>query len=339
MAKAKTYDVGMTFTSNNFGDYEITECLPERKCRIRFKDTGVEHIVHQGGIRSGMVKDPSRPLPLRSKRLDIGDTFQTKRHGFVKVIERAGPNEVVVEFMNTGFRKTYEISDVLRGYLRDDSVPFKYTNGDFKDPKKGSLNIKVGDTYFTNSGDEYEVLEKINSNNITIRFLKHGNTKVVRSSNIRWGKIYNCMRPSYKNIGYIGTDNTTDPVIISLWHGIISRHCSDEYASTICPEWLNYSTFAEDIRHVINFEQWYGLRKQGVSPSPFHLDKDLKKFGNTIYSPDTVMFISAEDNNAESHIRKAISTTGIESTVGKILLKSHRELAFKYTNVVEPSEG
>lgn len=329
MTKISPYANGNIFPSLKYGDFEIIEKLPNRKHRIRFLDTGAEHEAHQSGISKGEVKDPS-VVGIRKGSIQIGDTFQIKKYGFVEVIGHPAPNFFTVKFLNTGWTTEATPSVLKKGYLRDHSLPYVYKSGHHKDPKKGSLNIQVGDTYFTNNGDEYEVIDIENSNKVTIRFTT-GNTKVIRSTAIRWGKIYNCMAPSYMGVGYLGTDNPSDPYIIRVWHGMISRHVRDEYPSTVCPEWFNYSTFDRDVRGLINFDKWYASREAGRCD--YHLDKDIRVFGNTLYSPETCLFALAEDNNAESHIRKAITGAGKDSRVGQLLMQSHRELAFKYTNV------
>lgn len=70
------------------------------------------------------------------------------------------------------------------------------------------------------------------------------------------------------------------------WHNMISRcyniksSCRDNcYAGcSVCDDWLTFS----------NFELWFnGLNP----PDGYHLDKDLMKKGNKVYSPDTCVFI------------------------------------------------
>ena len=50
-------EVGDTYTSNKFGDYEVIEYNGWNKIRIRFKNTGYERLTCSSNINAGDVKD------------------------------------------------------------------------------------------------------------------------------------------------------------------------------------------------------------------------------------------------------------------------------------------
>lgn len=85
----------------------------------------------------------------------------------------------------------------------------------------------------------------------------------------------------------------------SVWCAMLARCYSvtnknyDRYGErgvTVCDEWLDFQCFAEF--YTSNYVEG------------FHLDKDLKVFGNKVYSPDTCEFIPSSVNRLLTSNRK-----------------------------------
>lgn len=113
----------------------------------------------------------------------------------------------------------------------------------------------------------------------------------------------------------IGINDRTVPIKIngkltksySRWKSILQRCYSSKCHSshptykncTICDEWKTYS----------NFLKWY----QTNYVEGYHLDKDILFEGNTIYSPDTCVFVPQEINNilADSMGRRGNYSIGV----------------------------
>ena len=91
--------------------------------------------------------------------------------------------------------------------------------------------------------------------------------------------------------------------IYRLWTGILTRACNESFKkrnptykdTTISEEWKTFSNF---IRWVL-YEQ-PNKRWETLSP-----DKDLLVLGNTLYSKDTVVFVSGQVNRFLNSSRKA----------------------------------
>lgn len=77
----------------------------------------------------------------------------------------------------------------------------------------------------------------------------------------------------------------------SRWSNMLKRCYSKEFHKEnksyigcyVCDEWLNYQ----------NFAKWF----YDNYVEEYHLDKDLKIYGNKLYSPDTCIFVPRSINN------------------------------------------
>lgn len=126
------------------------------------------------------------------------------------------------------------------------------------------------------------------------------------------------MKASVCGIGYVGNGeyvtkkNGVHTTAYNKWHGILERCYSlkarakhPTYSDcSMCDEWLNFQVFAK----------WFydNYPNDGVK---YNIDKDIKVKGNRIYSPDTCLFVTPEDNGLEARgclgvIRRMISPTG-----------------------------
>lgn len=79
------------------------------------------------------------------------------------------------------------------------------------------------------------------------------------------------------------------------WRGMLTR-CYDELyhikkptykKCSVCDHWLNYQNFAE----------WYYQNYYEVPGEIMNLDKDILSKGNTVYSPDTCVFVPQRINS------------------------------------------
>ena len=83
----------------------------------------------------------------------------------------------------------------------------------------------------------------------------------------------------------------------SAWKGIIQRSFDKEYKNekstyknvTCCKEWLLFENFYEWIHNQSNFDKWLNNKN-------WHVDKDILKKGNKIYSPQTCCLVSQRVN-------------------------------------------
>ena len=140
---------------------------------------------------------------------------------------------------------------------------------------------------------------------------------IVKTFNLRTGKIGNPYHKSMCGIGYIGqgkykpTLNGKHSKEYNAWNNMIKRCYNEDYRSlvpsyknvTVCEEWYNFQNFAE----------WYSNNYPfSISGINFSLDKDLLQYDaeNKIYSPETCIFLP-EKINTYLAVNKSNNTSGV----------------------------
>ncbi len=175
--------------------------------------------------------------------------------------------------------------------------------------------LHVGDSFTHNKYGLYEVVSYSNANKVCIRFAKTGYIATAAAKYVRAGKVFDSMYPSVCGVGYLGDGEHRSMVngkkskMYRTWHNMLNRCYSDAYKEThktykgcsVCSEWHNYQNYAN--WHIDNYPN------DGAS---YQLDKDILIHGNKIYSPDTCLFVSAQQNVEKSRAKtyKFISPDG-----------------------------
>ena len=104
MKRNKTADkfLGKTFTSNNYGDFEVIDYISCGNVTVVFKNTGVELKTNTTCIVSGNIKDPSvtkfvgdRSSTKRCKYL--GNIYTSNNYGDYVVVETPIGGERILE--------------------------------------------------------------------------------------------------------------------------------------------------------------------------------------------------------------------------------------------------
>ena len=90
------------------------------------------------------------------------------------------------------------------------------------------------------------------------------------------------------------------------WYNMVAR-CTDEehprypqYGGagiTICDKWKDKENFIEDAQTLPGFD------KDAILEGRLHLDKDVLDPTNKVYSPDTCVFVSLDENNRTKPIQ------------------------------------
>ncbi len=153
---------------------------------------------------------------------------------------------------------------------------------------------RIGEIHNTKYNGKVEIIEYINSKNITIKFIDD-NTITYNNQyiNIKSGLLKNPNKPSVFNIGYLGIGNynkINSLKFYDLWQQMLRRCYDKKYhdknityiGCTVDERWYNFQTFAE----------W--CKKNYIDG--FVLDKDIisNTKDNKIYGPDTCCFIPQE---------------------------------------------
>lgn len=124
--------------------------------------------------------------------------------------------------------------------------------------------------------------------------------------------------------GYIGGGDYRTPADsrpYAVWYEMLKRCYTGSKSCyeivTVCEEWHNFQ----------NFAGWYYTYHQ----ADFHLDKDLRKFGSKVYSPDTCSFVPCEVNGFAPRLPKERKyTTGVNKKRRAFTASSFKEGAQHY---------
>lgn len=169
--------------------------------------------------------------------------------------------------------------------------------------------IKIGDRFKNTKGEVCEVVTYNGFEEVTVKFLCTGNSKVFSGSALNKGLFKNHMSPSLAGVGVLGEgihktkDKGKTTKTYELWRDMINR-CYNENTTrydvyggrgvTVCEEWLNFQNFAE-----------WCIQEPYFNKEDYQLDKDLLGKGN-LYSPENCCFIPRALN---SKLGKGIKTS------------------------------
>lgn len=172
--------------------------------------------------------------------------------------------------------------------------------------------FEVGRIIDTPKG-KIKVLEYIPGNKkqhprAVIRFIDSGWVSNVQTCNIMQGKIRDFREKTVYGVGYLDTDikipmrgNSIIRRAYDLWANMLKR-CYGGYKScykgcTVDKRWHSFKNFLNSIQGLEGYDKW----ERGED---MHLDKDIKVPGNTVYSADTCMFVTAHDNESDGSNRR-----------------------------------
>ena len=165
------------------------------------------------------------------------------------------------------------------------------------------IDSVVGETFNSNSFGKFVVLNYEHSERVSIQFEATGGVNITDLHRVKDGAVVDLLAKSNYNVGYIGYGY--DPKcaesrkLFKIWSGLVQR-CFDPLWKTRhkCYE---LTTCSEDFLCASTFITWsksqIGYSSIDESGKPFALDKDILLKGNTVYSPDTCVFVPREINN------------------------------------------
>lgn len=146
-----------------------------------------------------------------------------------------------------------------------------------------------------------KIVKYNNYDDIFVEFLDEYHT-VVHSdyNNFKHKNIKNPYFPSVYGVGYLGqgkynaVKNGKMTIQYSYWKAMMQRcycksikkHTSAYDNVSVCEEWHNFQ----------NFAKWFDKNFYLVDGEKMNLDKDILKKGNTVYSPETCIFVPMKIN-------------------------------------------
>jgi hypothetical protein len=172
----------------------------------------------------------------------------------------------------------------------------------------------LGKVFSSKSHGDFVVIEYVSYNNTTVKFLDTGYITKTAIKEIKNGQIKDPYFPKVSGVGFIGEGvysarskcetRRSDPAY-EVWSGIFKRCYNKEYQHkcnrytyddcSVDPHWHNFQNFAE----------WF--YSQPNHDKGFHVDKDLRKKGNRIYSENTCSLVPLEVNSLFTGSNKRIN--------------------------------
>ena len=167
------------------------------------------------------------------------------------------------------------------------------------------LDIAVGSKFQSNNFGDFVIVDYLGTHNVIVRF-KTGYTTSVSAFHVRNGRVKDKIMPIVCGVGFIGDgaymakENGKESCVYSIWKAMLSRCYSKNTLinrptyidCTVCVEWHNFQDFAK----------WYN-ENHPSDELKYDLDKDIKVDGNKIYSPETCMFVTPEENTIKAWAR------------------------------------
>ncbi len=158
-------------------------------------------------------------------------------------------------------------------------------------PRIYSKRLSVGDNYHLLCGSIATVIKYNNSRSVEI-VTTTGYNCVVKADNLIKGVVKDRLFKSFNGKGFLGIGNyDSKSLCFTFWGSMIKRSHSENYKK-IHPAYLDISC-CEEWHNLQIFGKWFDENYT----KGYHLDKDLKVYGNKIYSPETCTFVPREINN------------------------------------------
>ena len=165
----------------------------------------------------------------------------------------------------------------------------------------GTLKAKQkyeGKVFKTNNYGDVEVVEYLDSHNITVKFLNTGSIKLTTTYALTTGILKDPevhITPKYGIMDLpksTGKGGKCDP-LYRTWNGLMQRCYNPKY-KVDNPAYED-CTSSETFRYFSKFKSWY-YSQIGCYQKDWNLDKDILVKGNKIYSEDTCCIVPQEIN-------------------------------------------
>lgn len=156
--------------------------------------------------------------------------------------------------------------------------------------------METGSRFQSEKFGEYEVVALLPNSRVSIKFLSTGYAYECYKSQAKSGQVKDLMAKTVCGIGFVGGTEynwTKDRKAYDAWCNMLKRcyntkrlQARPSYAGcTVDERWHNFQTFAK----------WYYIHVLNI---PCHLDKDLLKKDNKVYSPNNCCILPTEVNIA-----------------------------------------
>ncbi len=163
---------------------------------------------------------------------------------------------------------------------------------------KNNIKNKIGKRNIMKCGEECEIIEYRNCDDMTVRFLNTGELTRSTYQQFKNGSIKSHFTPTVYGVGIVGLEETKingrQTKSYNTWHSMLRRYYDSKYQKkyptyigcTVCEEWLYYK----------NFKDWFYQNYYEIDNQQMALDKDILVKGNKIYSPENCTFVPERVN-------------------------------------------
>ena len=162
---------------------------------------------------------------------------------------------------------------------------------------KSPSSVRVGEVFPTKCGDL--VVEKyVSALEIVVKFVGTGFSTVTNAGNIRQGSVKDPYVPSTFGVGFLGfgkhkaNSRRMRSTAYVCWHNMIKRCYCKKYQEK--QPWYSGCSVVKSWHNFQNFAEWY----YDNYVDGFELDKDIKVFGNKVYSPEFCQFVPPQVNRS-----------------------------------------
>ena len=203
----------------------------------------------------------------------------------------------------------------------------KYYTGKYIETKYGRLTI-LGQL----------PAEEINGKRYTYYRVKFDTGYITHamSSSLYRRQVWDPYFPSVANMGYFGEGVHHSGIQgkqtqeYTCWKSMIQRcyspvkqqECPTYKGCTVDERWLNFQNFCNDIPHLDGYKEW----KASFNKTRWHLDKDKQGTDSKLYSKDTCMFLSQEENIHEMWERRGPNHLTRHTYEGTRLSDGYKEI-------------
>lgn len=198
-----------------------------------------------------------------------------------------------------------------------------------------------GTVHSTKKYGDIVIDEYIGTNDVKFTFKSTGSKSSSSARHIRNGMVKDYNYPSIFGVGFIGIgeyktsdNNGVNTKEYVVWRSMIARCYSSRellkrptYSDvTVCEEWHNFQ----------NFARWF-YEKKPKNIKDCHLDKDLKDFGNRVYSPEKCLLVPRLVNQfiIDHQSRRGVYLIGVSfhRNSGKFVAQCNNPITGKLENL------
>lgn len=240
---------------------------------------------------------------------DYNKVYESNNYGPYKIIrqeERVKSRKMVlIEFLNTGYRKIVREDAAVVGAVKDDIFGIDFTK-----------------VYHSNLYGPFVILQYVGRNKdkrrlVLIKFLNTGHEKIITHKAAMLGYAVDdgaLLDPATPDM-FDDPNKYLDRLLKGIWKCMIGRCYNKNDAQyayyggigvTVCDEWKDRDVFLQTVSKVRQFDKYCR------NPYNYQLDKDYLQLNVPkhlrVYSKETCIFLSNQDNKNLSIIERGIGS-------------------------------